>query len=322
MCIVTYRSAEDLPDCLAAVAELEHRPLEVVVVDCAGGDDSVAIAQDWTVPGIPSQVIALAENRGFAGGMNEAFGRTEAPFLLTLNADARPRPDFVSRLLEGLLANPRAGCATGQLLRPADGAGQRLDACGMYLTSTWRHLDRGSGELDSGRYDKTEEVFGGTGAASLFRRQALDDVALEGHIFDPDFHSFREDAELAFRFQERNWKVIFEPRASAEHRRFNTPAKRREMPAAVNYHSLKNRYLLRIYHQTGGNFLRTLIPATVRDLMALAYVVLFERSSLAAYPWLWRRRHRLIRRRKLIQSRRTAPAAAVNFWFRHRSRPL
>ena len=43
--------------------------------------------------------VASPENLGFAAGMNAAIARTEAPFVLTLNADARPAPDYVTRLL-------------------------------------------------------------------------------------------------------------------------------------------------------------------------------------------------------------------------------
>jgi GT2 family glycosyltransferase len=197
-----------------------------------------------------------------------------------------------------------------------------LDACGMILTRNWRHLDRGSGEVDRGQWSTADRVFGATGAASLFRRAALDDVAVEGEIFDSRFHSFREDAELCFRLRERGWEVIYEPAAVCEHRRFNLPERRSAMPAAVNLHSLKNRYLLRLYHQTAGNLLRTLLPTLVRDLAALGWVVLRERSSLAAYAWLWRHRREIRRRRRLIQERRTVPPAAIDRWFGSQGEPL
>jgi len=282
VCIVTHDSAPDLPGCLEAVARLDHRPLEVVVVDCASGDGSLEIAQGaaTVLQDIPFQSLGLAENAGFAGGMNAALRLTDAPFVLTLNADARPAPDYVTRLLSLAGDHPelRVGAVTGRLVRPVspetpDGA-RRLDACGMRLTRTWRHLDRGSGEADRGRWSTPEQVFGATGAASLFRRAALDDAAVEGEIFDPQFHSFREDAELCFRLRERGWEVLYEPAAVAEHRRFNLPEQRAAMPAVVNFHSLKNRYLLRLYHQTAGNLLRTLVPALARDLAALGYVLL------------------------------------------------
>ena len=41
-------------------------------------------------------------------------------------------------------------------------------------------------------------------------------------------------------------------------------------------------------HQTAGNFLRTAPWTFLRDALALGYVLLRERSSLAAYAWLGR----------------------------------
>lgn len=313
VCIVTHNSAADLPGCLESVASLP-----VTVVDCASTDGSAKVARRY-----PVQVIELKENRGFAGGMNEAFSHTLAPFVLTLNADARPAPDFVSRLLDRM-AEPgmKVGAVTGRLVRPEQDGKRLLDACGMRLTPAWRHLDRGSGEEDHGQLSVAEQVFGATGAATLFRRQALDDIAVDGEIFDPRFHSFREDAELAFRLRERGWEILYEPAALCEHRRLNLPERRSAMPPSVNYHSLKNRYLLRIYHQTAGNLLRTLVPTLVRDLQALGYVLLREHTSLPAYSWLWRNRRDLLQRRRTIQARRTVPPAEIDRWFRVQGMPL
>ena len=88
ICIVTFNSEADLPDCLAAVAAQEYDPLEVVVVDCASSDRSVEIARRHPLPG-RVEVIELSENLGFAGGMNIAIDSSEAPFILSLNPDAR-----------------------------------------------------------------------------------------------------------------------------------------------------------------------------------------------------------------------------------------
>ncbi len=324
VCIVTHNSAADLAGCLESIAALTYRPLEIVVVDCASADGSLETARAHAPADLPFTAIALPENLGFAGGMNAALAHTQAPWVLTLNADARPAPEYLTRLLAAA-ANPeiRIGAVTGRLIRPAvDGRPATLDACGMILTRNWRHLDRGSGEVDHGQWSTADRVFGATGAASLFRRAALDDVAVEGEVFDSRFHSFREDAELCFRLRERGWEVLYEPAAVCEHRRFNLPERRSAMPAAVNLHSLKNRYLLRLYHQTAGNFIRTLLPTLVRDLAALGWVVLRECSSLPAYAWIWRNRKEIRRRRRLIQERRTVPTAAIDRWFGGQGEPL
>lgn len=324
--IVTHDSAEDLPECFAALAAQDFDGFEVIVVDCASSDRSVELARGAPLAEIPRRVVPLAENLGYAGGMNEAIRHTEAPYVLALNADTRPKSDFLRRLVSRA-ETPcgfRVGAVTPRLVRPAgEGGGRLLDACGMYLVPTWRHLDRGSGETDRGQWSEPERVFGASGAAAFYVRAALDDVALDGGaVFDPAFHSFREDAELSFRLRERGWEVIYDPSAVAEHRRRVLPERRRRLPAAVNYHSLKNRYLLRAYHQTAGNFWRTLVPALARDLGALAYVLAAERTSLAAYAWLWRHRRQVLNRRRQIQGRRTVPPEGVERWFHHRARPL
>jgi len=334
VCIVTHDEERDLPACLAAVAALETRPLEVVVVDCASRDGTVRAAAAFAPPaGVRFELAPLAENRGFAGGMNEALARSTAPWVLTLNADARPAPDYAERLIARAEESGRRGLAvgavTGRLVRfggqgTAGGAAprRRLDACGMRLLPTWRHLDRGSGEEDRGQLARPERVFGATGAASLFARRALEDTALDGEVFDPRFHTFREDAELAFRLRERGWEVLYEPAARCEHRRTNLPGRRAAMPPEVNYHSLKNRYLLRLYHQSRPNLLWTLPFALWRDLLALGYVLLRERGSLAAYRWLWANRKELLARRRRIQARRTVPRRAIDRWFLRSGLPL
>ena len=325
ICIVTHNSQGDLPGCLESVGALRFPHLELVIVDCASTDRSVSVVTESRLSKIPLVHRALSDNIGFAGGMNEALAQTRAPWVLTLNPDARPHPDYLSHLLESAARYPgdRIGAVAGRLIRPQDGpeAGL-LDACGMVLSASWRHFDRGSGKPAEGRFTRPDRVFGATGAASLFRRQALDDVAIGGEVFLSEFHSFREDAELCFRLQERDWDVVYEPSALCEHRRRNLPSRRREMPPHVNMHSLKNRYLLRLYHQGGLNLLLTGVPTLLRDFSALAYVLLLERSSFAAYRWLWQHRREILDRRQVIRGRRTVEDATLNRWFFRRSLPL
>jgi GT2 family glycosyltransferase len=322
--IVTRNSAADLEACYQSLAGLTGVAFEIVVVDCASEDGSAEIARRCAPPGIRTIVHSSADNLGFSGGMNAAIRASRSPYLLSLNADTRPEPDFLSQLVACLRAgrSTKAGAATGRLIRfPEPGLPTRLDACGMRLTPTWRHLDRGSGRIDRGQWLRIEEVFGATGAATLFLREALEDVAIDGEVFLEEFHSYREDAELCFRLRERGWRVIYEPAASCFHRRVVVPASRKTADEAINRHSLKNRYLLRAYHQTLTNLGWTLVPALGRDLAALAYVLLFERTSLGAYRWLWHNRARILRRRQSIQNRRTELSRSLDMWFLRASRP-
>ena len=316
ICIVSHNSGDDLEPCLESVASLRRRPAKVVVVDSASTDESVEIARGAGA-GLPLEVLPLPSNAGFSAAMNVAISETTAPFVVSLNPDARPDPEFLDHLLDRLerSRDDKVGAVTGRLVRLGSQEPRVLDAAGMRLGITWRHFDRGSDQIDDGQYSDACRVFGATGAATLFVRQALEDVSIDGECFLEEFHSFREDAELAFRLRERGWEILYEPRANCLHRRSNLPHRRRQMPPEVNFHTLKNRYLLRLYHQSAGNFLLTLVPTLARDLGIAGYVLARERSSLPAYRWLWQNRRRLWQRRRAIQDRRLVPSRAIDGWF-------
>lgn len=346
VCTVTHDSADELDGwwgALCRLHELDGEPdFRVIVVDCASSDDSPRRVRDLVAqrPGADLELIASARNLGFAGGMNRAIAQTTETdrWVLALNPDARPAPGALQAMVdaftryqpaEGPQPNWRVGSVTARLVRPSRAL---LDACGMRWTRSWRHLDRGSGEPDDGRFAAAEEVFAGTGAGTMYRRDSLLDVAFpaqgaqensgdETEVFARDFHSFREDAELGLRLQRRGWRCVYEPAATFEHRRTNTPERRRSMTAEINRHSLRNRYLLRLWHQSAGNALRT-PSALLRDLGILGFVLLRERESLPAYGWLWRNRRRILERRRELVRRQTAPSSAVDRWFAQHAFPL
>ena len=338
ICTVTWNDAASLPRFFASLAEMEGPSFRLVVVDNASTDGTMDRLREGAASvAFPVEIVALDRNTGFAGGLNRALEAAFAagngpgeppPYVLSLNADAQVSPDYAARLIASLerFTTPERPVAavTGRLLREAGADGSappRIDACGMVLSRSWRHEDRGADQIDRGQYPVTERVFGGTGAATLFLSAALRDAAIHGRVLDDDFHSYREDAELCFRLRERGWEVLYEPRARAVHTRVNLPRRRREMTAEINFHSLKNRYLLQLYHRTLADAPRTLLPTSIRELGILAYVLIREPSSLAAYGWLWRNRHRIIERRRLIRSRRRQPRRRVARWFGRPSLP-
>ena len=330
ICTVTWNDAPNLPRFFEALAALEGPPFRPLVGDNAStGATLDRLREGAARASFPVELIALDENTGFAGGLNRAiesaFASDPHPdWVFSLNADAWPTPDYTMRLIESLrrLTSEKrpVGAVTGRLLRAE--TKETIDACGMALTRSWRHVDRGSDQADHGQYPATERVFGATGAATLFLSAALRDIAVAGRVFDDDFHSYREDAELCFRLRERGWEVLYEPRARALHGRVNLSRRRRQMSREINFHSLKNRYLLQLYHRTLADAPRTLFATSLRELGILGYVLLREPSSLAAYAWLWRNRRRILERRRVIRARRSVPPRTTARWFGRKSLPL
>ena len=299
--IVSHGDAADLPRSIESALAQRGVSTETVVVDNASADGSPEIARGYA-PRL--RLIALPSNVGFAAAMNAGIGATSGRYVLALNPDCRLEPDFCAVLAGRLDRSPEVGSASGRIYRAQ---GERLeptallDSTGIYFTASGRHFDRGSQETGDGRYLSEELVFGASGAAGFYRRAALESVRISTGFFDSDFFLYREDADLAWRLQKLGWKCLYVPGAVAYHRRRNLPSRRGRMPPAVNRHSVKNRFLLRINNQSPAEFFATLVPTLARDLVVVGACLTVERSSLPAFGWLWRNRKRLWAKRREIQ---------------------
>ena len=319
---VTHNHAGTIPACLAAVGALDPPPQKVVVVDNASRDASPEKVAERAGE-LPLKLLKRRTNCGFARAVNHGIRETDAAWVLSLNPDCAPRPDFVARLLDGVAKRPESatiGCATGKLIRAEDRdlkPGAILDAAGMVVSCTGRHFDRGAGETDQSRFDRPAWVFGGTGAATLYRRRALDDVAYPQHeAFAESFFAYREDAELAWRLQWRGWRCLYDPSAVAAHARSYRPERGRQGHKEINRLSVRNRFLLRLHCADLGWHLGCFPWWLARDLMVIGACLTVERSSLSALAEVWRLRHDAVRRRRWVMSRRTAPSRRVRRWFR------
>jgi GT2 family glycosyltransferase len=308
--VLAWNSAADIDSCLASVRALDHHPIELLVGDNASTDDTRERIAAATAP---AERVFFDANRGFAGGHNALIARSSGAFYLSLNPDVVLDPGYVGGLVAALAPRPHVGSATGRLLRREPPG--VLDSTGIVMLRSQRHLDRGAGEPDDGRYGTVEEVFGASGAAALYRREMLEDTRVLGECFDEDFFAYREDADLAWRARLLGWGCLYVPRARAWHGRRVTPERRGRLPADVNRYSVRNRFLLRIKNQPAGHALRFLLPALGRDLLVLGYVLLRERSSLPALADVVRLLPRTWRKRRAIMRRRVLSSRDLGRWF-------
>lgn len=323
--IVSWNSARYLPRCIEGILAQKLRPAELIGVDNASADRSAALLE-----AAGARVLRNETNRGFSAAVNQALAIATGEFLLLVNPDCRLDEAYAIRLAAALEREGDAfGAATGMLIRARGEAIEptgEIDSLGIRMTRTGRHLDLGQGSpvaswpeqlascsrLSSGGF----EVFGVSGAAPLYRTRFLRETSVMGEALDEDFFAYREDADLAWRGRLFGWRALCVPEAVAWHVRRVSPEVRRSLPADVNMHSVKNRFLLRIKNEGIGLALRNAPFELARDAVVFGAALTIERTSLPAFSWLWRNRRRVLARRREIQRRRVISDRQLAGWFR------
>ena len=306
--IVTFNSAQDIAACLQSLAGQIFRDFRIHVFDNASNDDTLKIVESFST----DCVVRSSINTGFCKPHNELARRFASEYVLFLNPDTVLAAHFIQELVRALDARPDAASASGKLVRMD---GTTIDSTGITMHREQRHLDRGAGEPDRGQFDEPGEIFGPSGAAALYRRTALENAALDGQYFDEDFFAYREDADLAWRCRLLGWNSIYVPAAVAKHRRRVTPERRSELPKEINYHSVKNRFLLRLNNMTGDLYRRDFWQITKRDLAVVGYVFLREWPSIPALWFVATNLPRLLKKRRVIQDKRRPGTGGLQQWF-------
>ena len=112
--IVTYRSASVIGRCLTALGQATSgTPTEVVIVDNASADDTVAVARN-TAPA--ARIIEQDHNVGFAKGCAAGASAATGHWLLFLNPDTVIAADAIKALFDCAGSHPSAGIIGGRFV--------------------------------------------------------------------------------------------------------------------------------------------------------------------------------------------------------------
>ncbi|MFZ0934091.1 MAG: glycosyltransferase family 2 protein [Bryobacteraceae bacterium] len=316
--IVTYNSGRFIKRCLESVLSQRYRLKEVIVIDNASTDGTIDILEQFEDR---CQIHYNEENAGFAAAQNQAIRMAGGDWVLTVNPDVLLLPNFIQALVDAGQFDTKIGAVCGKLLtmsahfeipeRPV------VDSTGIYFNPMLRHLDRGSQEVDNGHYLHYEYVFGATAAAALYRRAMIEDISLDGEFFDSDFFVYREDADVAWRAQLMGWKCLYVPYARGYHVRKVLPGNRSALPAAINMHSVKNRFLMRLKNISSDLYWRNWFSITGRDIMVVMCCLLWEHTSLKAFWFLLRNWGRFRAKREMIQRARRVDDEYMASWFHY-----
>ncbi|HEY3277026.1 MAG TPA: glycosyltransferase family 2 protein [Syntrophorhabdaceae bacterium] len=197
--------------CLDTVLSQDYPNLEVIVVDNGSSDGSQQIIRDEYKRVV---LIEIARNLGFGGGNNIGIDRARGKYVLILNNDTEIDMSCVSEMKRALDRNKGYGACASRIdvMDPPD----TIDAAGIAVYPDGLAMGRGKWE-PAANYAREEEVFFASGCCALFKREMLEDIAIDGEYYDNDFFAYADDTDLGWRAQLRGWRCVYAPAAKCRH---------------------------------------------------------------------------------------------------------
>jgi N-acetylglucosaminyl-diphospho-decaprenol L-rhamnosyltransferase len=217
--ILNWNVCELLDRCLASLRS-DHYALEIIVVDNASHDDSVALVREKYPR---ATLIANTENRGFTGGNNQGIAAARGRYILVLNPDTEVLANALDCLVRYLDDHPGVGALGPQLLNPdrsIQSSRRRFPTLTTaFFESTWLQglapkQILAQYYMDDVPPDQAHEVDWLNGACTVFRREVLDRV---GGYDAQNFFMYSEELDLCRRVKEAGWKIVYLPEAQVVH---------------------------------------------------------------------------------------------------------
>ena len=211
--IPNFNGADLLPGCLDSLRRQTRRDFVVTVVDDGSTDESLRLlAEHYS----EVQVIRLERNRGLAAAINVGINHTRAPYVVLLNNDTEADPRWLEHLACALERYPQYDFAASKL-RVFDRRDVLHSADDGY-TAYGRPCNRGVWQVDRGQFDAISEVWGPCAGAAMYRRSALEALAVDGEVLDSDLFMYCEDVDLNLRARLAGMRTVFVPQAVVYHR--------------------------------------------------------------------------------------------------------
>ena len=255
--------------------------LRVMVVDNGSSDGSPSkLAEEF--PNV--EIVALGENRRFAGGNNDGLRRALAAgddAVMLLNNDTEADPGLIERLMLALEQDPRAGAAAPLIYfgAPSDRIWYAGAAC---VPALGYGAHRGLRKRDEGQYRAVEATGYLTGCCLLAKREAWTRV---GYL-DESYFIYAEDADWSLRAREAGYRLLFVPTARLWHK--VSASSGNQSPWKI-YQRLRANLTLFARHARGIGQL-TWLPAFLAQQAALAAWLLLRGepgAALAVPRALW-----------------------------------
>ena len=298
--VINWNGRQHLQACLDALAAQQGVEFETLLVDNGSTDGSVEFVRAH-FPDV--RVLALPDNRGFAGGNNAAAREARGRHLVFLNNDTAVEPGWLAALRRAVDDPAGFALATSRVVYMHDP--EVIDSAGDGVLQWGAAFKRFHGTR-APEAARSGEVFGVCGAACLVTKAVFDELG----GFDEHFFVSHEDVDLSYRARLLGYRCYYAADAVVRHHGSATLGR---TSAFAVFHGqrnlewlyLKNSPLSILLRSMPGHLLYT--AAAAGYFARLGLLGAFLRAKLAAAAGV----PRVLRQRATVQRTRRVKAAAI-----------
>lgn len=232
--IVNWNGKKYLKPLLTSLAAQDYKLIEILVVDNASSDGSVTYLKK-NFPKI--KIVQNTSNLGFAQANSIGFQQAKGKYVLFLNNDTTVTKNFLSQAIKTLKSSPQIGGVQSKILLMDQP--KYLDSIGAFFTNTGFLYHYGVNKLNAAKYGHAIRIFSAKGACMLFRKKVLNQVLVDGELFDSRYFAYFEETDLCHRVWLAGYLIVFSPNSIIYHKTGGTSSHMAN--TFIQFHSFKNR---------------------------------------------------------------------------------
>lgn len=160
--------------------------------------------------GCPIYLMEMGENTGFSGAVNAGIRASCTEYVILLNNDTEPEPDYIRELEKAMEGSPRIFSVSSKMIQLYE---KRLmdDAGDLYTVIGWA-FQRGVAQRSSG-FTRPRRVFSACAGAAIYRRAVFDEIG----YFDELHFAYLEDLDVGYRARIAGYENWYCPEAVVYH---------------------------------------------------------------------------------------------------------
>lgn len=293
--IVNYNGKKWLKNCLNSLYSQTYKDFEIIFVDNASTDNSVAFVKK-NYPEV--KVVVNKKNYGFAKGNNIGYKHSKGDYIVLLNNDTYVNKNYLADFIKVFNKYHKCGIAQSKIVLMDNP--KKLDSAGSFWTNTTFLYHQGYAQDASlPKYNKPYKVFSVKGASMIIKREVIEKVGL----FDEDFWCYYEETDFCHRAWLAGFESWYYPKPICYHKMGSTSSKFKS--EIIQYHNIKNK-MASFYKNFGFlSFLKYFFLINFYSLLISFYFLLklnkaYLVANLKAMGWFYKNLNNLRQKRKKV----------------------